>query len=264
MLRELDAQLQKGDNPGAWTCVVIDDVPELFGTRGLVIKLRGAIDGEPFTGALMAQGDGTHRLPVKRRCGRPSESRGATPSTSRSTSGSASCRRTRGPANAGLAPIPLAASQLANLATRGLDDRRWLRWRRPADLLSRNAGRMRCSLLSAQSGSQGVRRTRRPIRQQQGSCGQRRQSCNAGFPCTAPSRRFARSTRGCKRLSTCWSGAGPAPRDLRRRQPLLDVRFGARLSGCREDAHCEQTTERVGERGGRLTRVLVEAGDGGR
>ena len=40
MLREFDAQLQKGDNPGA-------------------------IDGEPFTGALMAQGDGTHRLPVR-------------------------------------------------------------------------------------------------------------------------------------------------------------------------------------------------------
>jgi hypothetical protein len=29
------------------------------------VKIRGAIDGEPFTGALMAQGDGTHRLPVK-------------------------------------------------------------------------------------------------------------------------------------------------------------------------------------------------------
>jgi hypothetical protein len=64
MLKAFDAQLEKGDNPGAWTCVVIDDVPELFGTRGLV-KIAGAIDGEPFTGALMAQGDGTHRLPVK-------------------------------------------------------------------------------------------------------------------------------------------------------------------------------------------------------
>jgi hypothetical protein len=64
MLREFDACLQKGDNPGAWTCVVMDDVAKLFGTRGLV-KIRGAIDGEPFVGALMAQGDGTHRLPVK-------------------------------------------------------------------------------------------------------------------------------------------------------------------------------------------------------
>jgi hypothetical protein len=64
MLREFDAQLHKGDNPGAWTCVVMDDVTSLFGTRGLV-KIRGAIDGQPFDGALMAQGDGTHRLPVK-------------------------------------------------------------------------------------------------------------------------------------------------------------------------------------------------------
>ena len=64
MVKEFDAQLHKGDNPGAWTCVVMSDVPELFGTRGLV-EIRGEIDGEPFDGALMAQGDGTHRLPVR-------------------------------------------------------------------------------------------------------------------------------------------------------------------------------------------------------
>jgi hypothetical protein len=64
MITEFDARLHKGDNPGAWTCVLLDDVPALFGTRGLV-KVRGTIDGEPFDGALMAQGDGFHRLPVR-------------------------------------------------------------------------------------------------------------------------------------------------------------------------------------------------------
>ena len=64
MVRELHVQLQNDDNPGGWTCVMIDYVAELFGTRGLV-KIRGALDGEPFTGVLMAQGDGMHRLSVK-------------------------------------------------------------------------------------------------------------------------------------------------------------------------------------------------------
>jgi len=33
----------------------MDGVAELFGTRGLV-KIRGAIDGEPFTGAFIGAG----------------------------------------------------------------------------------------------------------------------------------------------------------------------------------------------------------------
>lgn len=61
--RTFTATITTETNSG-WTCVVMPDSGNFFGTRKPV-KVAGTIDGHTFQATLLPMGDGTHMVPLK-------------------------------------------------------------------------------------------------------------------------------------------------------------------------------------------------------